>query len=337
MSQQTQQPQPSLSSPRSDAEESWEDIYAKIYQFCMHYAFNNDSLFTEQIEHALRAYFQVLLTEMEEKSLAEINVTIASSHASRILAEDITALKKTDEKRLLFELFFVVFFCMHPNTRDLKRGLEITDQECFLQKYPEFREQISDEIGKLLAFRNCMVMAQHIITAKFNKIRLLDIVTRISEGKDQKYVTGGGQTPATNRRVLIYEREGSITPIRINKDGAMKAHKKNQHDYDRDVKKQLQRDQKLQGKTSRKKVLCLKRWQGLPESALGMCALDLIPASGQHVVISPLTPASPVEPVHLSADSHMLDDALYHAHARPVTIDSLLPSANVGGSDQLHP
>ena len=40
------------------------------------------------------------------------------------------------------------------------------------------------------------------------KSHLLDLVTRITEGHKQKYVTGGGQTGSTSLRVLIYEREG---------------------------------------------------------------------------------------------------------------------------------
>ena len=47
-----------------------------------------------------------------------------------------------------------------------------------------------------------------LITTTGKKSHLLDLVTRITEGYKQKYVTGGGQTGATSLRVLIYEREG---------------------------------------------------------------------------------------------------------------------------------
>ena len=59
-----------------------------------------------------------------------------------------------------------------------------------------------------------MKIAQLVITPKNHKNHLLDIATRISEGKNMKYITGSGQTLATTRRVMIYEREGMIAPVR---------------------------------------------------------------------------------------------------------------------------
>ena len=64
----------------------------------------------------------------------------------------------------------------------------------------------------LLSFRNVMKIAQQIIPPHYNKRHLLDIVTRIAEGYQQKHVTGGGQTASTSRRVLIYERESMLSP-----------------------------------------------------------------------------------------------------------------------------
>jgi hypothetical protein len=50
-----------------------------------------------------------------------------------------------------------------------------------------------------------MVLATQIIPAKGNKQHLLDLVTRIVEGKGVEYKTGGGQSKDTAKRVFIYE------------------------------------------------------------------------------------------------------------------------------------
>ena len=72
------------------------------------------------------------------------------------------------------------------------------------------------EKQKLFRFRNLMVVATpYIIPSKWNKEHLLDIVTRLTEGKEVKYITGGGQTSATKRRVLVYESAGTICIVDI--------------------------------------------------------------------------------------------------------------------------
>ena len=60
-----------------------------------------------------------------------------------------------------------------------------------------------------------VVATPYIIPSKWNKEHLLDIVTRLTEGKEVKYITGGGQTSATKRRVLVYESAGTICIVDI--------------------------------------------------------------------------------------------------------------------------
>ena len=56
-------------------------------------------------------------------------------------------------------------------------------------------------------------MLFQVLPPKSKKAHLLDLVTRIVEGNNVKYITGSGETQATRRRVAIYELEGNITPL----------------------------------------------------------------------------------------------------------------------------
>ena len=44
--------------------------------------------------------------------------------------------------------------------------------------------------------------------AKGHKGHLMDLITKLTEGKHAKYICGGGQSLATTRRVQVYENEG---------------------------------------------------------------------------------------------------------------------------------
>ena len=81
-----------------------------------------------------------------------------------------------------------------------------------LREYPEFMDTEEIEQTKLLHFRNLMAVALLIIPANHNRAHLLNLITRLSEGRCVKYVTGSGAMRSTRRRVLIYEREGKIVP-----------------------------------------------------------------------------------------------------------------------------
>merc|ERR1711998_16231 len=62
-------------------------------------------------------------------------------------------------------------------------------------------------------YRNMMSIAILVLPPKSKKAHLLDLVTRIVEGNEVRYITGSGETAATRRRVTIYETEGNITPL----------------------------------------------------------------------------------------------------------------------------
>lgn len=87
--------------------------------------------------------------------------------------------------------------------------------EELLAEYPTF---VSDELEPvefqfLLNYRNMMAIGLSVIPAKGNK-KLLMSACALLEGSRKRYITGGTQSKATARRVLIYERESNISPVK---------------------------------------------------------------------------------------------------------------------------
>jgi hypothetical protein len=58
-----------------------------------------------------------------------------------------------------------------------------------------------------------MKVALAVIPGRGHMSHLMDIVTRLAEGKNHKYITGSGAKPATRRRVLIFRTESGVSPI----------------------------------------------------------------------------------------------------------------------------
>lgn len=86
------------------------------------------------------------------------------------------------------------------------------------EEYPGFVG--TEEWAVLLIFRNYLAVSLLLMVAENNKAKHLTIATRLSEGKQARYVTGSGQTPATTRRVLILEQESRrIRPLILNSSG----------------------------------------------------------------------------------------------------------------------
>jgi hypothetical protein len=80
--------------------------------------------------------------------------------------------------------------------------------------YPEWSSEVSiEELTLLLNFRNVMKVAMLVISPPQHKRHLIELVTRMVEGTNMKYITGGGQTQETSHRVMIYERERASLAI----------------------------------------------------------------------------------------------------------------------------
>ena len=122
---------------------------------------------------------------------------------------EMRSIKVEDERLLMFEVVVIILLSLHPE----KCKFKYEDNHSLLAKYPEFQSIDKNvELDKLRAFANYMNFALHFITAKYNRQHVFNIVTKITDGKDVKYITGSGKTKSTADRVLIYNREGGIVP-----------------------------------------------------------------------------------------------------------------------------
>jgi hypothetical protein len=86
--------------------------------------------------------------------------------------------------------------------------------ETFLEKHPDFQQRTAGEQEKLRTTANWMDLAFYTIQPKNNKTFILNLIPRIVEGRNVKYITGSGQTRATSDRVNIFRLEGNCEKIK---------------------------------------------------------------------------------------------------------------------------
>lgn len=132
----------------------------------------------------------------------------ANCISSIALGESIEKINRKREERLIFEAAFIMLSCMCKSSGDLT----FTEVD-FLESYPHFSHNIlgSSEFKSLLRFRNVVKVGMHLIPPVKNKDHLLDLVTRLVEGKLVKHVSGSGATKETQRRTHIILTEGNLT------------------------------------------------------------------------------------------------------------------------------
>lgn len=108
--------------------------------------------------------------------------------------------------KYVFKAIFVLISCEYnPNVL-------LNEEKDLLIHYPEFDDVSPVELKLLLQFRNMMMISLLLIDPKNHKGELMTLVGKLC---GTVYVTGGGQTPATDRRVKIYERETGIIPRKL--------------------------------------------------------------------------------------------------------------------------
>lgn len=182
----------------------------KIMSHVRDFSFSPEISSNETFLDVIRQFLHQSYIEMSLLEIDKIDIKLCNRVASDFLGDDLTRIKKTDERRLAFEASFVMLYSVKPRHHQSTNSMLVRDFQTFLSLYPEFGTLDCSELSLLLSFRNVMKLAQQVIPPKHHKNQLLDIVTRITEGYRRRYVTGGGQTAATNRRVLIYQREGDV-------------------------------------------------------------------------------------------------------------------------------
>ena len=127
---------------------------------------------------------------------------------------DIDDYQSPEEKRDLFKIEVVLKSTIILYlSMDIGISFEIYESVEALQAvYSEFIRLDLEELEYLLKFGNFMRIALRVIEPRFNK-RLLLYICALLEGADREYITGGGETVLTKRRVLIYEIESGVQPI----------------------------------------------------------------------------------------------------------------------------
>ncbi len=85
--------------------------------------------------------------------------------------------------------------------------------EAFLAVYSDLKDRSATEREKLRLTANWMDLAFHTMTPKNNKTFVLNLIPRIVEGRNVRYVTGSGQTKPTADRVNLFRMEGNCEKV----------------------------------------------------------------------------------------------------------------------------
>ena len=189
--------------------EAFEEIYEHLLNKSFGFEVNGDETLCRQLKQSLPDIARAIKMRRKDDVRAEdICYRIALEKYGINLAKMISK----DERRNCFEAAQIMILYLYI---DADNELMVSIDE-LLSAYPEFNEIPNitpKELESLLRFRNTMHVAQRVIEPKNHKEQLLNLVTRISEGRTKKYITGSGESVETSSRVLIYRREGDVTPV----------------------------------------------------------------------------------------------------------------------------
>ncbi|KAJ1415499.1 hypothetical protein B484DRAFT_454518 [Ochromonadaceae sp. CCMP2298] len=112
---------------------------------------------------------------------------------------------------LLCALWYVILEAIKKMIR--LRDMKFPSLDSFLTAYGDrFSSEPESEKIVLWQTANWMSLLFLMITARKNKGLAMQVVPKVCEGWDAKYITGSGQTKATANRVHVFETEGSVKP-----------------------------------------------------------------------------------------------------------------------------
>jgi hypothetical protein len=174
----------------------------------------SEELFTEPMVDSLLRVMMASEPEIRTKltSMNMVSIDILYKATLQHLGKNVGKMDIRDEYRLVFEAAFVLLY----EQLSLVRNRKFINMTGMLEKYPEFGQDWkidNQERCSLLSFRNHMVLCLSVIPAQQHKNHLMELVTRLAEGRNVKYIVGSGQSDKTSRRVLIYRREGNVRLI----------------------------------------------------------------------------------------------------------------------------
>ena len=163
----------------------------------------------------------------ESYDFEDVKMKLALSLASKVFGVNLEKINRNQTEKLSFEAAFLHKFSCHTSSYHL----DMSEDE-FIKVYPDCSPSAVGqfEYQTLFKFRNLMKKAMHLIPPLHNKNHLLDLVTRVVEGKHVKHITGTGATKQTKARVAIILKEGNLSvpprPPRIIPKSQTKKHNK---------------------------------------------------------------------------------------------------------------
>eukprot|EP00597_Dinobryon_sp_UTEXLB2267_P017847 CAMPEP_0201112130 /NCGR_PEP_ID=MMETSP0812-20130820/77052_1 /ASSEMBLY_ACC=CAM_ASM_000668 /TAXON_ID=98059 /ORGANISM="Dinobryon sp., Strain UTEXLB2267" /LENGTH=369 /DNA_ID=CAMNT_0047375389 /DNA_START=489 /DNA_END=1598 /DNA_ORIENTATION=- len=171
----------------------------------------------ENVRKAMRSCFG---DEANESLLGFISIIIMqsidalNSNSKAFVREYCNPFGSPYKKTLKFMCFTSIVYVLKLCSPTYER-IKLRSIEELRAKYPTITNKIysSEELQLFLEYVNSLRMALSIIPAKNNKRLLMDIASRLEGLSPMTYITGSGQTPATRRRVEVYEQEGGELPI----------------------------------------------------------------------------------------------------------------------------
>lgn len=83
-----------------------------------------------------------------------------------------------------------------------------------MEQYPAFKERSALEQERLRNTSNWMDLSFYTIQPRNNKTFILNLIPRIVEGRNARYITGSGQTRPTADRVDLFRMEGNCEKIK---------------------------------------------------------------------------------------------------------------------------
>jgi hypothetical protein len=84
----------------------------------------------------------------------------------------------------------------------------------FLEKYSEFSDRNNLEQERLRNTANWMDLSFYTIQPRNHKTFIMNLIPRIVEGKNARYITGSGQTRSTTDRVNLFRSEGNCEKVK---------------------------------------------------------------------------------------------------------------------------
>eukprot|EP01035_Chromulina_nebulosa_P003074 gene3074-4197_t len=121
------------------------------------------------------------------------------------------------EKRLVAALWVILLECFRNETTI--NDLKYPTLENFLRIYKSYGDNIStiaqeSEKEKISLWHtaNWMTVLLSMVPARKSKDLAIQVVPKLIEGWDARYITGSGQKRSTAYRVAIFEKEGNVIP-----------------------------------------------------------------------------------------------------------------------------